>query len=391
MSRLPVRLLTLVLAAARSMGKRTATRSPTPARPVQRILVAHYLLLGDTLLLAPLLAKLSRQYPHAERFVLARPAVAPLFSGQPYGFTALPYDPRDFSSFRRLLATGPFDLAFALGDNRYAWLARAAGARWIVGFDSDRPAWKNWMVDAPQPHAARPMAWADMAAALAEGAAPAVFRTGDWPTPAADQKLPAGPYAVLHVGASTPLKLWPAERWRALADFLRQRGITPVWSAGRDETALVDEILVEPPDSEQGDLRYCGRLSLPQLWQLLAGASLLVCPDTGIAHLGKLVGVPTVVLFGPGSPTIYGKGDFWRDAPYIGLAADPFPCRNQNLLFRRELDWVQRCGRDRAACASASAQWPCDPPTAPCMQAIGLAAVLTACTALLPSPKTGPS
>lgn len=365
MSRLAARLLTLGLAAARTPGR----RAPTPARPVRRILVAHYLLLGDTLLLAPLLAKLARLYPDAERFVLARPAVAPLFSAQPYGFRALPYDPRDSRSVRRILAAGPFDLAVVLGDNRYAWLARAAGARWIVGFAGDRPAWKNWMIDAAQPHPAAPAAWADMAAGLLPGAPPPPFRPGDWPAPAAGAPAaPATPYAVLHVGASTPLKLWPAERWRALAEHLRGRGIAPVWSAGRDEAALVEEI-----DPARRDPRHCGTLSLPELWHLLAGARLLVCPDTGVAHLGKLVGVPTLALFGPGSADIYGRGEFWRAAPYLGLTDAAFPCRDQQLLFRRELAWVRRCGRSPAACRTPGA----------CMRAISLDSVEQAVAALL--------
>lgn len=374
MSRLPARLLTLALAAARSPRRR-----PPAGQPVRRILIAHYLLLGDTLLLAPLLARLARRYPQAERVVLARPAVAPLFAGQPYGARALAYDPRDFSTFRALLAAGPFDLAFVLGDNRYGWLARAAGARWIVGFAGDRPAWKNWMIDAPRDFPATPAAWADMAAGLCDGLGVATggemnddmiavaddelppFAPGDWPAPpAADFAQPATAYAVLHVGASTPLKLWPSERWRALADTLRGRGLVPVWSAGAGEGALVDAI-----DPARRDPRHCGTLSLPQLWRLLAGARLLICPDTGVAHLGKLVGVPTVALFGPGAPDIYGKGRFWRNAPFVALAEDPFACRDQPLLFRRTLPWVRRCGRGPAACPTPGA----------CMRAIPLAAV----------------
>ena len=181
MSRLPARLLTLALAAMRTPLR----RAPSPERPVRRILVVHYLLLGDTLLLAPLLAKLAARYPDAERVVLARPAVAPLFAGKPYGFRALAYDPSEFSTLSALLSAGPFDLAYVLGDNRYSYLARAAGARWIVGFAGDTPAWKNWMVDEQRPHPATPTAWADMAAGLVDGEAPPPFQHGDWPAPPA--------------------------------------------------------------------------------------------------------------------------------------------------------------------------------------------------------------
>lgn len=42
--------------------------------------------------------------------------------------------------------------------------------------------------------------------------------------------------------------------------------------------------------------RYRGSLDLAGVWRLLTGARLMVCPDTGVAHLGKVVGVPSVAL-----------------------------------------------------------------------------------------------
>lgn len=348
---------------------RRAARPPHPPQgEVRRILLAHHLLLGDTLLLAPLLAKLAARYPQAERIVLARPAVAPLFAGRPWGWRAEPFDVRDATLPARLRADAGFDLAYALGDNRYAWLARAAGARWIVGFGADRPAWKNWMIDEAHPHATAPMAWADMAAALAEGEPPPAYRRGDWPMPpAADFPRPAGDYAVLHVGASSPLKAWPAERWAALAAALAARGLNIVWSAGRGEEALV---AATDPDARWP--RHCGDLDLPQLWRLIDGARLLVCPDTGVAHLGRVVGTPTVALFGPGSAQIHGAGAFWRDSPFVAATVEPFPCRDQNILFRRRVAWVRRCQRGPAACAAPR-----------CMVAISLDAVVDAATHLL--------
>lgn len=333
-------------------------------------------------MLAPLLAKLEAEFPGAARFVLARPAVAPLFSGSPYGCQVLPYSPHDFDSFREILRAGPFDLAYVLGDNRYAWLARAVGARWIVGFEGDRPAWKNWMIDESHRLPTSPMAWADMATDLVVGNPPAPYQNGDWPSPiTASPELPHTPYAVLHVGASTSLKLWPAERWRDLAAMLIEHGVTPLWSTGKGEDHLVKEI---DPD-HQFD-RFCGALTLPELWRVLANARLLVCPDTGVAHLGKLTGVPTVTLFGPGAADIYGKGQFWRNASYRGLSKSPFPCRDQKILFRREVAWVRRCGRDKPSCERASSAVKCDSEGSPCMLAISLESVVTTCNELLARP-----
>ncbi|MGE5027458.1 MAG: glycosyltransferase family 9 protein, partial [Betaproteobacteria bacterium] len=174
-------------------------------------------------------------------------------------------------------------------------------------------------------------------------------------------------HCVLHVGASSPLKAWPAADWRALAEAVAQRGLNVVWSGGRGEERLVAEI-----DPAGRHPSYAARLDLAQLWQLLAGANLLVCPDTGIAHLGRLAGTPTVTLFGPGSATICGAGDFWRDAPYRAVTVADFPCRNQNILFRRAIPWVRRCGRSPRECAAPA-----------CMQAITPDSVLEAVASLL--------
>ena len=92
----------------------------------------------------------------------------------------------------------------------------------------------------------------------------------------------------------------------------------------------------------------------------------------GVAHLGRVVGVPTVTLFGPGSAILCGAGDFWRDVPYRAVTVDPFPCRDQPLLFKREIAWVRRCGRSVAEC-----------PQHLCMPAIGVDAVRNAVTELL--------
>jgi hypothetical protein len=70
-------------------------------------------------------------------------------------------------------------------------------------------------------------------------------------------------------------------------------------------------------------------------------ARLLVCPDTGIAHLGRIVGVPTVTLFGPGSAVICGPGEFFATCPGVRSRRSPFPCRDQTIQFFREVPWAR--------------------------------------------------
>jgi ADP-heptose:LPS heptosyltransferase len=349
---------------ARALAAR-ATRPRVRPTAVRRILIAHHLLLGDTLMLTPLVAKLRARHPDAEIAMTVPRAIAPLYATNPYGVRALPWDPRYANP--ALFAETGFDIAYVPGDNRYAWLAAAMRSRWIVAFAGDPNRRRNWIVDELRPYADRPAAWGDMVATLVDGPAPRPFRNADWlPPSAAGFKMPPQPYAVLHVGASSPLKLWPAERWAALAASLAALGITPVWSAGRGQ-----EDIVSACDPDQRFASFAGLLDLVQLWHLFGQAKLFVAPDTGVTHLARIVGVPTIALFGPGSAVLTGAGDFWRDAPFRALTIDPFPCRDQRILFRREIPWVRRCARTLAEC-----------PEPRCMQAISLDQVVAAATEL---------
>lgn len=364
-SRFPSRARIIALAAWHSIC--TLGRRKAPAHP-GRILIAHHLLLGDTLMLTPLLAKLRAQHPTAELVMTAPKAIAPLYEKRPYGVRAIPYDPRDPATLQALYPLHGFDLAIVPGDNRHAWLARALGAGWVVAHAGDRPAYKDWAVDERVPYPAKPAAWGDMVAELAAGGPPAPYRPADWPQPAYyDFLLPETPYCVLHVGASSPLKLWNSGNWLSLAEHLSGLGYQVVWSGGKGEDKYISAI-----DPQQKFISYAGKLDLPQVWHLIKHAALLVCPDTGIAHLGRLVNTPTITLFGPGSDIICGAGDFWQNAPYRTITVPDFHCRNQHRLFRREIAWVQRCGRSLDECSTPA-----------CMHAITLDTVKSAARDLL--------
>ncbi|SAK42142.1 transferase [Caballeronia temeraria] len=350
-------------------------RRPTD---VSSILIAHHLLLGDTLLLTPLVAKLRVRYPHARIALTCPKAIVPLYAGRPYGAEALPFDPRDAASVSAVLRSGPYDLGIVVGDNRHAWLAIAAKCRWIVGHGDDTPAWKNWPIDEPHPYPSTPAAWADIAATLIDGPAPARYRPDDWPAPAAAALAPADaavlakPYVVLHPGASTSVKRWPQDRWRALAARVEALGYTPVWSGGPGEVELIRAI-----DPQARYVSFAGRVGLGELWYLFARARAVVCPDTGVAHLGRMVGVPTVTLFGPGNAMIHGAGEFWRDAPFTPVTIVDMPCRDEPDIFRRKVSWVRRCDRNESTCVA----WRGD--HAECMGLISLDAVSRALEAML--------
>ena len=164
------RFRTRAAVVTRALARRVGRGAPSG--DVRRVLVAHNLLLGDVVMLTPLLAKLRAAHPAAEIVLLAAPPLVPLYAGGPYGVRALPFSPKRSDTTRALLAEAPFDLAVVVGDNRYAWVAAALGARRIVAHAGDAPWTKNLMVDEQRPYAAQPAAWGDMVADLADGDAP---------------------------------------------------------------------------------------------------------------------------------------------------------------------------------------------------------------------------
>jgi heptosyltransferase III len=88
---------------------------------------------------------------------------------------------------------------------------------------------------------------------------------------------------VIHPFSGSPRKNWPLKLYRELADRLPSR---VEWTAGPDE---------ELPEA----IRF---QSLMDLAYWIKGARLYIGNDSGITHLAAAIGVPTLALFGPGSP-----------------------------------------------------------------------------------------
>jgi ADP-heptose:LPS heptosyltransferase len=109
---------------------------------------------------------------------------------------------------------------------------------------------------------------------------------------------------VVHPGASSRARQWPPERWAAVAraQALAGRHVVVTGDAGERPLALgiAREANLDP------DFVLAGRTTLLQLTALVAAAALVVCGDTGIAHLATALGTPSVVLFGPTSPARWG-------------------------------------------------------------------------------------
>jgi ADP-heptose:LPS heptosyltransferase len=113
----------------------------------------------------------------------------------------------------------------------------------------------------------------------------------------------ARPYVVLHPGAASGSRRWPVDRWVAVARELSRRADVRV-TGSDDERGLCETVAAGaglPAASVMA-----GSLDLPSLVDVVARAALLVCGDTGVAHVATATGTPSVLLFGPVSPSYWG-------------------------------------------------------------------------------------
>lgn len=111
--------------------------------------------------------------------------------------------------------------------------------------------------------------------------------------------LRAGGYAVLHPGASSPTRRWPAACFAAVGDALAADGLAVVLTGVPGERAIGAAVTAA---MRAPAVDLTGATGLGGLAALLRDAAVLVGNDTGSAHLAAAVGAASVTVFLPGDP-----------------------------------------------------------------------------------------
>jgi heptosyltransferase-3 len=177
----------------------------------------------------------------------------------------------------------------------------------------------------------------------------AALRPEDW-LPRLGFDPQAARFAVVHPSPRWRYKRWTAEGWRALVAALKERTDRVLITGAPDaaEKGYLDQLAL---DGERV-LRVDGRLRLAEAADLLKRAALYVGPDTAMTHLAAACGTPTVALFGPTDPVIWGptsnggeRRPYQRVAPLqrrdnVALLQNPdlpcVPCQGEGCERHRE-------------------------------------------------------
>lgn len=130
---------------------------------------------------------------------------------------------------------------------------------------------------------------------------------------------------LVHPGAQSGARRWPPQRWAAVARAELARGQPVLITAGPGESHLAHRVAqlarLAPDRVREG-------MDLLQLAALVAAAGRVACGDTGIAHLATAMGTPSVLLFGPTPPALWGPP---AENPHVvlwkGRISDPLADR----------------------------------------------------------------
>ena len=272
----------------------------------------------DVLLATPLIRSLRRAWPEARIDALVFRGTEGVLAANPDLHRVLATEEHPAATaharlYAKILRRYDIALSVLTGD-RPTLYAFAAG-RWRAGLLNARSkeAWKQRLLhrwaafDDLDTHTVR------MNLKLAEllGVAPVAEVVVGWTArdEALVDELVSGfgsdRYAVLHPYPKFNYKQWHAAGWTQLAAWLERQGLRIVLTGGQDPEEL-EYVAAIAANMPAGTLNLAGRLSLPMLGALLAGAAVYVGPDTATTHIAAAVGTPTVALFGPSNPVKWG-------------------------------------------------------------------------------------
>jgi ADP-heptose:LPS heptosyltransferase len=140
--------------------------------------------------------------------------------------------------------------------------------------------------------------------------------------------LTGQPLAVIHPGSGSAHKCVAAEILATVVVALQISGAIPVILEGPADREPVERLIrscVNPPVVLKG-------LEVPTVAGVLAQARLFVGQDSGVTHMAGLMGVRTVVLFGPTDPARWAP----RGAHVTVVQGAPCLCRSWEDVSRCE-------------------------------------------------------
>jgi heptosyltransferase-1 len=306
---------------------------------MERVLIVKLGALGDIVHAIPVAAALRRARPSVRIDWLVSPKHRAILDLVPAINRRIEMTDAGMLGVIRELRRNRYDVALDLqGLIKSAFLARASGARRVIGFSSRyvrEPLARLFYTEAHDPggggmyhqdesHVVLTNLGLLEPLGLHPGDAPPEF-----PIDVVDSRVArdvaestGGRYAVINVGAAWPNKRWLPSRFAAIAAALRAiHGLRSVVLWGPGEEPLGREVAA----GSSGAATLLPQTSIADVAALARGASLFVTGDTGPAHIAGAVGTPIVGIYGPTRPSRNGP---WSADDVTVSRADVCQCHH---------------------------------------------------------------
>lgn len=343
-----------------------------PSSDIQKIAVLRANGLGDFVFALPALETLKAAFPQAEVILLTKHLQARLLEGRPSPIDRVviippargvgspedaPEDPSEIGAFFARMQKEDFDLAVQMhGGGRYSnpFLKRLGAKRTLGLRTKDAYALDLWLPYVYfQPEVIR---YLELVGLL--GAKPVTLFPRLVLTPSdleeAERVFPesAGPFILLHPGATDPRRRWPTEKFSHLGDALAMLGFSVLVNGVKEEKELTQAV-IEGMKSPAIDLS--DKAPLKALVGLLARSSLMIANDSGPLHLSAALETPSVGFYWCGNMITAGilSRKFHRpiiswqlECPVCGLDCTRFRCEHTesfvaDISLDEVLDHVQ--------------------------------------------------
>ncbi len=144
--------------------------------------------------------------------------------------------------------------------------------------------------------------------------------------------------------ASWTTKLWPEAHWHKLIEQLGDRKLDVVLPGGNQEEL---ERAAKIAGAHNNAITI-PRMSLSEIGGVISQAKGMVCCDTGLAHLGAMIGTPAVTLYGPTSHTLIGTSG--QHQLQVHAQGKAFPC---SPCYKRVCQFGEYRGNLMSACMQA--------------------------------------
>jgi len=285
----------------------------------QRILIVRLSAVGDTILSLPVLCALRKEYPNSRIGWVVGSGAADIVRGHDALDDLFVLTKNELKSvkaywafLKRIREWQPTTVIDAQGLTKSALIGWYSGATRRIGLvksefeGRELSTWlNNTLVSPTSEHVVqrglallKPLGIENPEIEYRVPVSPAANqRVNEQVRELAGPNVELGPFAIINVGAGWVSKIWPAERYAAVAKHLKDRWNlrTMIAWGGSEERSLAEQVSI----LSGGAAIELPATSLLELAEWIRRSVLFVGSDTGPMHLSVAIDIPTVSLIGP--------------------------------------------------------------------------------------------